>query len=104
MSMANRIRVAVLDPGKPLSIEMVENSLSAVQTLVGGFIDHMPFGFDSMAAIFNEDGRDLTPNIWLAGHSIRGTTIIVSEENGEFVGLRNEQIETLERTFGRNER
>ena len=90
MSM-DKIKVIVKKPGEPVGhMEEIDNTLKALQKIVGGFIETVPVaeGSDRIILIVNEDGklRLLPENFWMP---IMGTwdlivgTVIVCGDSGE---------------------
>lgn len=63
----------------------ISNTLEALQELVGGYIEPIRLRAD-LAAIVNEEGvlRDMPFNMYLAGHWLRGTIVLIGVDGEEF--------------------
>ena len=82
----------IKNPGQPAFIRQIDNELSALQDLVGGYIQtvYLPHG---VIMIVNEEGKlmGLKPNFRLEHDLIVGTAVFVSAEGEEFAGLSERQ-------------
>lgn len=60
-----RINVIVKDPGEPPRMETIDNTLEALQALVGGWLEAIPTPDPATAVYVNEEGRldGLEPNV-----------------------------------------
>jgi len=98
------IKVIILEPSKPVRVEVIKNELNVLQALVGGYIECVrQEGFD---IIINEEGKlmDLEPNFVLPnGDYIAGTAIFagVNYDEGEFISLPDEHIKFISSLFKR---
>lgn len=85
-------------PGQPTVIQEVENSLKALQELVGGYIEPvcLPGG---ICMIVNEEGKllGLEPNFPLERDLIVGTAVFVGVDGDQFCGLSPAQQEYIRR-------
>lgn len=52
-----RVNVIVKDPGEPPRMETIDNTLEALQTLVGGWLEAIPTPDPTTAVYVNEEGR-----------------------------------------------
>jgi hypothetical protein len=108
MKKEKNIKVVIVEPSKPARVEMIENTLSNLQSIVGGHIECIrEDGFD---IIINEEGKfiDLEPNfgIYEGQDYVAGTAIFagVDYEEGEFKSLSDRQFKGILFAFGeRNE-
>ena len=79
-------------PGQPAVSQEVENSLKALQKLVGGYIEtvSLPRG---ICMIVNEEGKlqGLQPNFRLDHDLIVGTAVFVGVSGEEFCSLSVDQ-------------
>lgn len=99
----SEIKVVIAEPMREAYIYTIKNELSELQKLVGGYIEVLPFTReDNVTIICNEEGKmnGLPLNRSLAHEGeiweiIAGTMIIAGDdyENGEFIGLTDEQAE-----------
>jgi hypothetical protein len=96
-----------VEPSKPARIEIIENALSNLQSIVGGYIDCIrEDGFD---IIINDEGKfiDLEPNfgIYDGQDYVAGTAIFagVDYEEGEFKSLSDQQATGILMAFGERE-
>lgn len=84
--MPNPIRIYLKRPEDMTFIPgEIPNTLEALQELVGGYIEPIRLRAD-LAAIVNEEGvlRDMPFNMYLAGHWLCGTIVLVGVEGEEF--------------------
>lgn len=81
------MRCVVKRPGQEPKVMDVANRLEALQAMVGGYIETVPFG--DHLAIVNEEGRimGLPVNFLLYGEPICGTAVICETKGDEFRGL-----------------
>lgn len=95
-----QIRVLVKEPGKDPKIQMVDNTLKALQNLVGGYIETVELDH-GVCLICNENGKiiDLPENFWAPwDDTIVGTAVFVSfDDDGNFAGISDEQIDYAEK-------
>ena len=98
------IKVVIAKPMREAYIYTIKNELAELQKLVGGYIEPLDFtmGADNVCIICNEEGKmNGSPLNRSLAHEgkiweiIAGTMIIVGDdyENGEFIGLTDEQAE-----------
>lgn len=82
----------IKNPGQPAFTRQINNELSALQDLVGGYIQtvYLPHG---VIMIVNEEGKlmGLKPNFRLEHDLIVGTAVFVSADGEEFTGLSERQ-------------
>ena len=82
----------IKNPGQPAFIRQIDNELSALQDLVGGYIQtvYLPHG---VIMIVNEEGKlmGLKPKFRLEHDLIVGTAVFVSADREEFAGLSERQ-------------
>ena len=82
----------IKNPGQPAFTRQINNELSALQDLVGGYIQtvYLPHG---VIMIVNEEGKlmGLKPNFRLEHDLIVGTAVFVSADGEEFTGLYDRQ-------------
>ena len=108
MKKEKNIKVVIVEPSKPARVEVIENTLSNLQSIVGGLIECIrEDGFD---IIINEEGKfiDLEPNfgIYEGQDYVAGTAIFagVDYDEGEFKSLSDQQVKGILFAFGeRNE-
>lgn len=88
------MRAIIKSPGRRPGVIEIENSLRAMQTIVGGYIEAVPLTTDS-ALICNEDGivLGLARNVDVLGLKIRGTLLIVGVDGEEFCDLSDAGID-----------
>ena len=91
--------VMVKRVGKPpvvqeIALDSALSHLSAVQGLVGGYVESVPFEND-MVMLVNEDGRimKLPPNLVSYRGVLVGTVVFCGVQRNEWVGLTAKQIE-----------
>lgn len=88
-----KIRVLVKEPGKLAEVREIENTLEAVQAIVGGNIEALRIR-DDLCCYVNEDGKmlNLRPNFVIGRQYISKVDIIV----GPAVFFRSENEEDNE--------
>ena len=98
-----RIKVLIVKPNEAPKPAEIKNELYSFQDLVGGYIDMThPNGDDSVAVIFNEEGRlhALPANRKINGIMYVGTLVIAGcNDNGDFCSLDSIQNETYKHQF-----
>lgn len=99
MSEDNKLRVVMVEPGKPAYETEIENTLKAEQRAVGGYIEVIPLGGEKLL-ICNEEGKlnGMRGNRRIGNDVIAGPFFIVGEDGDEFRSLTDEEVrESLER-------
>lgn len=82
------MKVLVKEPGKRWEKRNIENTLEALQEVVGGYIETLTLA-DDMVAIFDEEGR-LKDKEWcvnIAGVDLVGTVILTGIVGDDFADL-----------------
>ena len=89
--MKDKIKVLVKHPHEHPELQEIENSLEALQMIVGGHIETVTF--NDIVVICNEEGRiqALDPNV--AGFV--GTIIFVGVDGTDFADVPEDRIERL---------
>jgi hypothetical protein len=102
-----KIKVVVLEPGKPARAEEIESSLEAMQELVGGYIEGMyPFE-EEVCIVCNEEGKmnGIALNRAIYGESgeivdiIAGPCFICDSSGENFGSLSAEQLDRYTNKF-----
>ena len=96
-----RITVIICEPGKLPRIDHIENTLEAMQEIVGGYIETVTFAEDA-CIVCNEEGRlkGLAPCMKLFGIDFVGTCMVVGVKGEEFCSVPENAYNLL---FRRNE-
>ena len=94
--MDKKIRVLVKEPGKEAELREIPNTLEALQSAVGGYIETVTFAEDCTLVV-NEEGKlqGLLPNFLFCGDLIVGTALFVGVDGEEFCSLTDKQVETV---------
>lgn len=98
------MKVIIKEAGKKPRITEIENSLSALQEAVGGYIETVTFAEDC-CIICNEEERlqGLPYNLTFCGVSFVGTILFVGVAGDEFTDLSKECAEILVGQLERSE-
>lgn len=90
------MKVIIKEPGQRPRVTEIENSLSALQQAVGGYIETVTLAED-FCIICNEEGRlqELPYNLTFCGVSFVGTILFVGVAGDEFADLSKEYAEIL---------
>ena len=83
--MKERIKVIRKLPGEPAERTTIPNTLGALQSLVGGYVESVTITTDC-AILCNEEGRlrNMEPNCKLCGMDFVGPILIVGVNGGDF--------------------
>lgn len=99
MNEENKLRVVMVEPGKPAYETEIDNTLEAEQKAVGGYIEVVPLDNEKLL-ICNENGKlnGMQGNRRIGKDIIAGPFFIVGEDGDEFRSLTDEEVkESLER-------
>lgn len=90
------MKVIIKQPGKEPEVAEIENTLPALQQVVGGYIETVTLAADC-CIICNEEGRlqELPYNLTFCGVSFVGTILFVGVAGDEFADLSKEYAEIL---------
>ena len=93
------MRCVVKRPGQEPKVMDIANRLEALQAMVGGYIETVPFG--DHLAIVNEEGRimGLPMNFFLGDTPICGTAVILEVKGEEFRGLTGYEAKEVMQIF-----
>lgn len=93
------MRCVIKRPGQEPKVMDIANRLEALQAMVGGYIETVPFG--DHLAIVNEEGRimGLPVNFVLNGEPICGTAVILEVKGEEFRGLTGYEAKEVLQMF-----
>lgn len=93
------MRCVVKRPGQEPKVMDIANRLEALQAMVGGYIETVPFG--DHLAIVNEEGRimGLPMNFFLGDTPICGTAVICETQGEEFRGLTGYEAKEVMQIF-----
>lgn len=89
-------------PGKRPEKINIDNSLSDLRRVVGGYLEHYGFGI-GIGMLCDEDGRakGLPLNFIFDGRDFVGPVLFVGEEGGDFVSLTSIQQGVVAYCFDR---
>ena len=96
-NMKNKIKVLYKRVGREPEVVEIENTLQAMQSLVGGFIEVIPYDYYEL--VCNEEGKimGLYPNVGFDYDVINGNFFIANDdyETGDFASLTDKNIEKI---------
>ena len=105
----SKIRVLIIEPSQEPREEMIENTLEAMQEIVGGYIEHVEWLQDNTVDLFvNEDGisEHLPPNQALYNENGECYSILFGnmfvcgyDNNGNSISLTDEQLNIAKEYF-----
>ena len=95
-----QIKVLVKRPGEPAQLQTVENTLEALQEIVGGYIETITFAEDA-CIICNEEGRlmGLPYNCNFCGMELVGTIIVAGTKGEEFADFPLIDVGSISLTY-----
>ena len=99
MNEENKLRVVMVEPGKPAYETEIDNTLEAEQKAVGGYIEVVPLD-NGKLLICNEEGKlsGMQGNRRIGKDIIVGPFFIVGSDGDEFRSLTDEEVkESLKR-------
>jgi hypothetical protein len=92
----NLLHAVIIEPGKPAYKTEIENALTPMQRLVGGYLEMFcPFE-DNAVIVCNEEGKikGLPFNRTVHGEPMVGNLVIIGDDGeGSFCSLTDEQIQ-----------
>ena len=95
--MGKKIKVLYKRVGREPEVVEIENTLQAMQSLVGGFIEVIPYDYYEL--VCNEEGKimGLYPNVGFDYDVINGNFFIANDnyETGDFASLTDKNIEKI---------
>lgn len=99
----NKIKVYVKEPGQTPALREIDNTLEALQEIVGGYIETVTVATD-LVIICNEEGRlqGLAPNCRILGYDFVGPIIFAGVAGDEFADVPEAAVRPIER-LGREE-
>lgn len=92
-----KMRIIIKEPQNAPYVAEIENDLSAMQKIVGGYIETVPFFVEGVLAVCNEEGKleGLTPNFALGYDTIVGTAFFVHLGAEDFESLSDDEIKAV---------
>lgn len=104
MSEDNKLRVVMVEPGKPAYETEIENTLEAEQKAVGGYIEVLSLDNEKLL-ICNEEGKlnGMRGNRRIGNDVIAGPFFIVGEDGDEFRSLTDEEVKASLKRFAEPE-
>ena len=95
-----QIRVLKVEPSRPPEEITMPNTLEAFQAAVGGYIEVLDLGGDTLL-VCNEEGKlvGLPANRRVCGDTIAGTFLITGSADGEFCSLSDEDAAHYAKEF-----
>ena len=96
-NMSKKIKVLYKRVGREPEVVEMENTLQSMQSMVGGFIEVIPY--DNHELVCNEEGKimGLYPNVGFDYDVINGNFFIANDdyETGDFASLTDKNIEKI---------
>ena len=88
------MKVLMLKPNEKAKVTEIENELSAMQKIVGGYIETYPLDKNTVV-ICDEEGKlkNKAFNRFIAGNTFVGDLFICGTKRVNFCGLTEEQID-----------
>lgn len=89
------MKVMIIEPNRPPYVQDIENSLKAMQDIVGGYIQVVPF--NHLVIVCNEEGliNGMEYNRSVGGYDLFGTFFICDTDGEEFKELEDKDIVLL---------
>lgn len=80
------------EPGKEAEVRNIDNTLEALQSLVGGYIEHYTF-ITGVGMIMNEEGKlmNMEPNFRYGYDMVVGPAIFVGEGGEDFTDITDDK-------------
>lgn len=94
--MKDRIKVIIKEPyAEPYETE-IDNTLEALQEIVGGYIEVIGFAEDTLI-VLNEEGKldGLAPNVFFHGDTLVGTIVFIGEDDEYFSDVPDGTLEKI---------
>ena len=87
------ITVVIKEPGQAPRAETIENTLEALQKVVGGYIETVQFRVPGTLVVCNSEGKQqgLPFNFYLGWDHVVGSVVICSSKGEHFAGLSEKQ-------------
>lgn len=87
--MAKKIKVFIKRVGREPTMEVIDNELSALQGIVGGYIETCTLGNGRMVIICNEEGfiKNLPYSASVSGIMFRGNLVFAGVDGDEFADV-----------------
>lgn len=94
------MRVVIKKVGEPAKVAEIENTLSALQEVVGGYIEVVGVGGEVLM-ICNEEGKlnGLEYNFKLGNDFIVGNVLFVQAKGEDFTDLSDSNVESIMNFF-----
>lgn len=93
--MSDIIKAVIQRPGEISEIVETENTVEALNELVGGMSTAVTIPDNSLTLIMNmNSNRRGTPNLKTLWGRIYGTVLITATEDGQYVSLTPEQVQS----------
>ena len=91
------MRVIYKEVGKPAVFREVENDVKPLQSLVGGYIQAVPFDMDGLLLVCNEEGKmsGLQPNFKYHHDTVVGNVFFCRAENSDFSDVSDTDLELV---------
>lgn len=93
------MKVLIKEPGKPWVTAEVENTLEALQSVVGGYIETLTInaGTEPLVLIMDEEGRlnDKPYNMTIGGVDLVGTLLLCAVDEDEFCNVPDWVVRVL---------
>lgn len=83
------MKVIIKRPNKASTVKNIDNTLEALQGIVGGYIETVTYASDYVALICNEEGRllNLPFNCRIRGVDFCGPVVVAGVDGDEFTDV-----------------
>lgn len=92
--MDTKIKAVVQSPGENSTISRIDDTIEALNRIVGGASARVALGVGKLFLILNNFGGAAKPNLMTDFGIIQGPVIVVAMDNGLYVSMTAEEVQT----------